>query len=108
MPCSRLYVLSVSTTQPQRFNAERLGQWREPHEFEVTRERIVAYAQATNDDLEPHARGDYAPPVFAVVPAFPAMAAKMAEVIPSELLMMSVHGEQDFRFHRPIEPDAIL
>src|SRR3954453_13574509 len=108
MSCSRLYVLSVSTIQPQHFNAERLGRWSEPQEFEVTRESIVAYARATNDDLEPHARGDCAPPVFAVVPAFPAMATAMAEVIPSDVLMMSVHGEQDFRFHRTIEPGMTL
>jgi acyl dehydratase len=98
----------MSTTETQQFKRERLGQWSDPAEFEVTKERIVAYAEATNDDLEPHATGRYAPPVFAVVPAFETLAPTMAEVIPPELLMMGVHGEQDFRFHRPIEPGMTL
>jgi acyl dehydratase len=98
----------MSTTETQQFKRERLGRWSDPADFEVTEERIVAYAQATNDDLEPHASGRYAPPVFAVVAAFETLAPTMAEVIPPELLMMGVHGEQDFRFHRPIEPGMTL
>jgi acyl dehydratase len=98
----------VSTTDTQQFNATKLGQWSDPATFEVTEERIKEYAAATNDDLEPHAAGRYAPPVFAVVPAFEVLAPTMAEVIPPELLMMGVHGEQDFRFHRPIEPGMTL
>jgi acyl dehydratase len=98
----------MSTTETQQFNADRLGRWSDPAEFEVTAERIVAYAKATNDELEPHVNGTYAPPVFAVVPAFAVLAPTMAAVIPPELLMMSVHGEQDFRFHRAIEPGMTL
>jgi acyl dehydratase len=98
----------MSSTETQQFNRDKLGQWSDPATFEVTRERIVAYAEATNDDLEPHATGRYAPPVFAVVPAFETLAPTMAEVIPPDLLMMGVHGEQDFRFHRPIEPGMTL
>ena len=98
----------MSSTKTQQFNRDRLGTWTDPVEFEVTKGRIVDYAKATNDDLEPHASGRYAPPVFAVVPAFETMARTMAEVIPSDLLMMSVHGEQDFRFHRSIEPGMTL
>ncbi|HKO26928.1 MAG TPA: MaoC/PaaZ C-terminal domain-containing protein, partial [Solirubrobacteraceae bacterium] len=30
------------------------------------------------------------------------------QVIPSELLMMVLHGEQDFHFHAPIRPDTTL
>jgi acyl dehydratase len=98
----------MSTTETQQFNRDRLGQWSDPVEFEVTQERIVEYAKATNDEIEPHASGRYAPPVFAVVPAFATLAPTMAEVIPPELLMMGVHGEQDFRFHRPIEPGTTV
>lgn len=97
----------MSTTETQ-FNADAIGVPSDPVEFEVTRERIVQYAEATNDTLVPHAEGVYAPPVFAVVPAFEVLAPTMAEVIPPELLMMGVHGEQDFRFHRPIEPGMTL
>ena len=92
------------STTTQQFRAERLGQWSEPKEFAVERERIIAYAEATNDTIAPHAEGRCAPPVFAVVPAFETLAPTMAEVIPPELLMMVLHGEQDFHFHRPIEP----
>jgi acyl dehydratase len=98
----------MSTTESRQFNRDRLGAWSDPVEFAVTEERIVDYAKATNDDIEPHAAGRYAPPVFAVVPAFETLAPKMAEVIPADLLMMVVHGEHDFRFHRPIEPGMTL
>jgi acyl dehydratase len=98
----------MSTTETQQFNADRIGRWSDPDEFEVTKERVVEYAKATNDDIEPHVSGTYAPPVFAVVPAFSVLAPTLAEVTPPELLMMVVHGEQDFRFHRPIEPGMTL
>src|SRR4051794_28579791 len=96
------------STSTQQFKAERIGRWSEPREFAVERERIIAYAAATNDTIAPHAEGRYAPPVFAVVPAFETLAPAMAEVIPPEALMMVVHGEQDFHFHRPIEPGMTL
>jgi acyl dehydratase len=98
----------MSTTAEQDFRSDALGQWSDPLEFEVTRERIVAYAQATNDDIPQHAEGRFAPPVFAVVPAFEALTPAMIQMIPPEKLMMVVHGEQDFRFHRPIEPGMRL
>ena len=98
----------MSTTETQQFNQDGLGTWSDPFEFEVTKERIVEYAQATNDDIEQHASGVYAPPVFAVVPAFQTLAPALAGVTPPELLMRTVHGEHDFRFHRPIEPGMTL
>jgi acyl dehydratase len=97
--------MSVSTSD---FNVEAIGTWSDPVEFAVERERIQAYAAATNDPIEAHAAGDLAPPVFAVVPAFGALAPASTQVIPPEVLMMVVHGEQDFHFHRPIEPGAEL
>src|SRR3954447_15050773 len=96
------------STTTQEFKADRIGAWSDPQEFTVEKDRIVAYAEATNDTIVPHAEGRYAPPVFAVVPAFETLAPTMAEVIPGELLMMVVHGEQDFHFHRPIEPGMNL
>jgi acyl dehydratase len=96
------------STTTQEFKAESIGTWSDPQEFQVEQERIVAYAEATNDGIAPHAEGRIAPPVFAVVPAFETLAPTMAEVIPPELLMMVVHGEQDFHFHRPIEPGMSL
>jgi acyl dehydratase len=91
----------MSTTTPT-FNTEAIGQWSDPVQFAVTRERIQAYAAATNDPIEPHVAGNYAPPVFAVVPAFQTAGEAAVRVIPNELLLMILHGEQDFHFHAPI------
>jgi acyl dehydratase len=95
----------MSTTTPT-FNADAIGQWSEPFEFEVTRERLKAYAAATNDHIAPHAAGDLASPVFAIVPAFQIAGEATLKVVPGELLMMVLHGEQDFHFHAPILPDT--
>jgi acyl dehydratase len=97
----------LSTTTPT-FNTEPIGQWTDPVEFEVTRERLQQYAAATNDSIPPHVAGDLAPPVFAVVPAFGIAGQAATQVIPSELLMMILHGEQDFHFHAPIRPDTTV
>jgi acyl dehydratase len=97
----------VSTTAPT-FNAEVIGRWSDPVEFEITRERIRQYAAATNDPIEPHASGEKAPPVFAIVPAFKIAGEAALKVIPSELLMMILHGEHDFHFHAPIRPDTTV
>jgi acyl dehydratase len=90
------------------FDLATLGAWTEPKRFSVERERVAAYAAATNDPIEAHRTGDLAPPVFAVVPAFEASAEAVLAVAPAELLMMLVHGEQDFTYHRPIEPGMDL
>jgi acyl dehydratase len=49
-----------------------------------------------------------ASPVFAVVPSFQAAGEAAMKVIPPELMMMILHGEQDFHFHAPILPDTTL
>lgn len=80
----------------------------EPVEFAVERRQIAAYAAATNDPSAAHASGDLAPPVFAIVPAFQSLGMASLGVIPGELLGAILHGEQDFHFHRPIEPGMSL
>lgn len=90
------------------FNLEALGVWTEPKHFTVERERVAAYAAATNDPIAEHRSGELAPPVFAVVPAFESSAEAVLAVAPPELLMMLVHGEQDFFYHRPITPGLEL
>ena len=85
------------------FNLEALGAWTEPKSFTVERERVAAYAAATNDPIAEHRSGELAPPVFAVVPAFESAATAVLAVAPPKLLMMLVHGEQDFAYRRPIE-----
>ncbi len=95
-------------TTAQDFSTEHIGQWGDPLEYEVTQEGIVNYAVATNDDIPQHASGEYAPPVYAVVPAFGALAGASTKVIPGDLLMRVLHGEQDFRYHEPIRPGTKL
>ncbi|GAA4822443.1 MaoC/PaaZ C-terminal domain-containing protein [Nocardioides caeni] len=90
------------------FEDAGLGQWTEDQVFEVTAEGIAAYAEATNDPIEAHRKGEIAPPVFAVVPTFFSMAPAALEVAPVDLLMKLVHGEQDFHFHRAIRPGDML
>lgn len=85
------------------FQLEALGEWTESRRFAVDRERVAAYAAATNDPIAEHRSGELAPPVFAVVPAFESSAEAVLAVAPAELLLMLVHGAQDFTFHRPIE-----
>lgn len=88
----------------QDFNFDVIGQWSEPLVFSVTKEATIAYAEATNDAAVPHVHGDYAPPVFAIVPMMPIMAERTMSAVPDELIMRILHGEQDMRFHRPIVP----
>lgn len=90
------------------FNIDRLGQWTDEQEFKVEREQTIAYAKATNDPIAAHLDGAYAPPVFAVVPVTAMMADATLGVVPDELMMRILHGEHDFRFHRPIVPGEVL
>jgi acyl dehydratase len=89
-------------------NEAALGRWTDPVRFEVTRERLVEYAEATNDPIAAHRAGDVAPPVFAIVPVFEALLEPAIEVVPLSVLGKVLHGEQDFRFHRPIRPGDSL
>jgi acyl dehydratase len=86
------------------FDDSNLNTWSDEERFEVTRERIVEYAEATNDPIAAHRNGDVAPPVFAIVPVFQALMTPAVDVMPVELIPRIVHGEQDFHFHRPIYP----
>ena len=90
------------------FGIDRLGQWTEGPEFKVEADRTKAYAAATKDTIAAHVAGEIAPPVFAVVPIWDTMAGAMAGIVPPEVLMLVVHGEQDMRFHQPIVPGAVL
>lgn len=94
--------------QDHEFNLDVIGEWSESMTFEVTRDRLAAYAEATNDDLAPHASGEYGAAVFAVVPPFPILASSTMAAVPDELMMKVLHGEQDIRIHRPIRPGETL
>jgi acyl dehydratase len=86
------------------FDDAGLDKWSDEDRFEVTQQRIVEYAEATNDPIAAHRSGDLAPPVFAIVPVFESLLVPAVEVAPVELIPRVVHGEQDFHFHRPIRP----
>ena len=99
----------MSTSTDLQWNLDRLGHWADPAQLEVTREKIVAYAEATNDEHPAHRSGDLAPPVFGVVGALIDMIApQIMAVVPGEIAMRVVHGEHDFRYHRPIVPGMTL
>jgi acyl dehydratase len=98
----------MATETVPAFKPEAIGEPGDPVEFDVDRERIAAYAAATNDPIAPHAAGELAPPVFSIVPSFQAMGMASMSVIPPELLGAILHGEQDFHYHRPIEPGMSL
>ncbi|WP_410673124.1 MaoC/PaaZ C-terminal domain-containing protein [Amycolatopsis sp. cmx-4-68] len=92
-----------------KFDPAGLGKWTSPVSFEVTRSRLVEYAEATNDPIPAHRAGDVASPVFAIVPVFQSLLEPALEVVPTSLFGRVLHGEQDFRFHRPIRPgDALV
>jgi acyl dehydratase len=85
------------------FDTSPIGTWTDPHEFIVDRMRLQAYARATNDTVPAHLAGDLASPIFNVVPAFKVIAPLTEEMPPPAKRMLGLHGEQDFRFHRPVE-----
>lgn len=95
-------------TANEGFHLDRLDTWGDEQEFKVEADRTIAYAKATNDQTSAHLDGTYAPPVFAVVPAMVMMADATMSVVPDELMLRILHGEHDFRFHRPIEPGETL
>ena len=96
------------TSTSVRFESGAVGTWTEPDTFEVTRERIAAYAAATNDPVAAHLAGDVGSPIFAIVPSFMSIMQVAFTVAPPEVAMRVVHGEQDFRFHRPIVPGDVI
>ncbi|MDF3147111.1 MULTISPECIES: MaoC/PaaZ C-terminal domain-containing protein [unclassified Streptomyces] len=87
-----------------RFDPEPLGTWTEETVFEVTAERLAQYAEAVNDPIPAHRSGELANPVFAIVPVFESLLEPALGIVPLPLIGRIVHGEQDFRFHRPIVP----
>lgn len=87
-----------------RFDDSGLERWTGEVRFEVERDRLVQYAEATNDPIAAHRAGEVANPVFAIVPVFDSLIEPALDVVPMSLMGKVVHGEQDFRFSRPIKP----
>ena len=103
-------------TDNTEFHPERLDVWTDTVEFAVERDRTVAYALATNDPIAAHRDGTLAPPVFAgtirfstgTATAMTMMADATLGIVPDDLMFRILHGEHDFRFHRPIKPGETL
>jgi acyl dehydratase len=88
-------------------NFDLAGKAYDPIERTVTGDQIAAYAAASGDANPRHAAGpdQVAPAVFPVVPGF----TELGRVVTDPELgvdnpLMIVHGEQEFRYHRPIRP----
>lgn len=96
------------TTPETSWNTEKLGIWTDEREYVVEAEATVAYAEATNDSNPRYLSGELAPPVFAIVPVFTQLAEPTLAVVPPELLMGVLHGEQDMHFQQPIRPGMTL
>ncbi|MFX0580434.1 MaoC/PaaZ C-terminal domain-containing protein [Nocardia nepalensis] len=86
------------------FDDAGLEIWCDEERFEVTRDRLAEYAAATNDPIEAHLTGEVASPIFGIVPVFEAMMMPVIDVVPMDIFGRVVHGEQDFHFHRAIQP----
>ena len=88
-------------------NFDLAGKVYPPIEAVITAEQIAAYAAASEDPDPRYQPGpdQIAPAIFPVVPGF---AELMAMVTDPELgidnPLMIVHGEQRFRYHRPMRP----
>lgn len=99
----------MGATQELDWKLDQVGRWGEPVRHTPTAEQIRAYAEATNDEHPLHRSGELAPPVFAVVNTMiEALGPQMGALVPPEVAMRVVHGEQDFRYHQPIRPGMEL
>ncbi|GAB2670659.1 MaoC/PaaZ C-terminal domain-containing protein [Nocardia goodfellowii] len=96
--------MTETTPRLVEFDDSGLETWCDDERFEVTAARIAEYAAATNDPIEAHLAGKIASPVFAIVPVFEAMMMPVIDVAPMDIFGRVVHGEQDFHFHRAIQP----
>lgn len=86
--------------------------------YEVTRLKIMEYAQAIGDpnpvyrDLDAARQAGYpeviAPPTFAVVVALPASVAAVRVTVPGTGYPVIVHVEQRFEYARPIRAGDVL
>ena len=100
--------MSDTETAPT-FKADAIGTTGDPVEFEVTRERIAAYAAATNDPIAAARRRRARAARVRDRARLPGRRdGDACRSIPGELLGAILHGEQDFHYHRPIEPGMTL
>jgi acyl dehydratase len=85
------------------FAVAALGRAGEERTYTVTAEAISAYAAATDETAPAVRAGRVAPPVFAVLPVWEAIANASREVASDAVRRHVVHYEQDLLLHAPIE-----
>jgi acyl dehydratase len=89
------------------FDTDAVGRWTAPLATTIERRAIQAYAEATNDDMAAHRRGDLAPAVFAAVPTTPVLVEAVRRLTrANELPRTTVHAGHDIRIARPLTPGA--
>jgi acyl dehydratase len=92
----------------EAFALEALGRRGEERRYGVTAEAIRAYAAATDETAPDVCDGAVAPPVFAIVPAWPTIAPASRSVASDAARRRVVHYAHDIRFRRAIEPGMAL
>jgi acyl dehydratase len=91
-------------------NKDLAGKAYSTRTFEVTADRIEAFARATNDDNERYLAGEdsVGGPVFPIVSAFDSyMEAAMDQELGADLLRL-VHGSEEHVLHKPLRPGDVL
>ncbi len=74
----------------------------------VTTEAAIAYAQASGDPNEQFTSGAAVPLLFPVVPYMDVIGQAVLDKDLNADLMRLLHGEQDMRFHRVIQPGDLV
>lgn len=87
---------------------DTVGTWSDEHELAIPSPRARAYAAATNDPLAPHARGELVPPVLSYPIMSRAQEQAYGPVAPQGVPASGLHGEHDFRWHRPVRADETV
>jgi len=93
-------------------NRELIGKTYAEQEFVVEREKMIAYAKATNED-NPRLAGDspeMASPMFGVVYVFPGLVEVFfdQDLMKDSNLGRMLHGGQDMRFLKPVKDQDVL
>ncbi len=88
------------TETAQAFDPAPLGRPGDPVRYEVTDAALRAYADATGDAV--------GGPVFAIVPAWDAIAPASRAVASESVRNRVLHYEQDIRVHRPFAAGQVL
>lgn len=91
-----------------KFDLDSLGRPTADRSFAVERDRLAAYAAATNETDAALVAGDLAPAVFAIVPVWETIRDATKDVVPDEARPTVVHGEQDMFLHATLRPGMEL